>query len=419
TYDPTLEDSYRGKAVVDGILCAIEVLDIAGQTFRSTFEEIERFQAQILRVKNSDTVPIIFVEEGMSMGRKLGCKYIETSAKTCINVNRSIHTVVRMLREENMKKNKSAKKNKKMASSSKMDGIRSKEPIHLYDYNSFNDVIAIGDEAFGTISSAFSRDHNKLVVLKSVDLKRFTLEQLDNKLKLHFKAKFHDNILGFYGITKKSAVMHLHSNDIVYRDLHSENVLIHDGNIKICDFGIAKFTLDPTIEVSKTLGTILYSDLKYLKDPSKYSRDKKSDIYSIGVLFWGNNNKGNSNKIHKESPNLRSDIIQVIEDLDNVDINDTIEETDKYYNENGENNEFNFNLARHNNNELQSNNLSSLMDISSLMLQTINNLDKQLISLNNPESNQDKQNLNPKQLESLDNSESNQDKQDLNPKRTR
>jgi len=37
-------------------------------------------------------------EEGMSMARKLGCEFIESSAKTCVNVERAFYTVVRMIR---------------------------------------------------------------------------------------------------------------------------------------------------------------------------------------------------------------------------------------------------------------------------------------------------------------------------------
>jgi GTPase KRas protein len=37
-------------------------------------------------------------EEGMNMARKLRCEFIESSAKTCVNVERAFYTVVRMIR---------------------------------------------------------------------------------------------------------------------------------------------------------------------------------------------------------------------------------------------------------------------------------------------------------------------------------
>lgn len=79
---------------------------------RSTFERVERFRDQIFRVKDVTDVPLILVgnksdkvterevsrEEGIQMAKKLNCEFIETSAKTCVNVERSFYAVVRMIR---------------------------------------------------------------------------------------------------------------------------------------------------------------------------------------------------------------------------------------------------------------------------------------------------------------------------------
>jgi GTPase KRas len=51
-------------------------------------------------------------EEGMNMARKLKCEFIESSAKTCVNVERAFYTVVRMIRS-NRDGGKGEKKNKK------------------------------------------------------------------------------------------------------------------------------------------------------------------------------------------------------------------------------------------------------------------------------------------------------------------
>ena len=73
-YDPTIEDSYRKQCVIDGETALLDVLDTAGQeeysamreqymrsgegfllvysiTSRSSFEEVQTFFQQILRVK--------------------------------------------------------------------------------------------------------------------------------------------------------------------------------------------------------------------------------------------------------------------------------------------------------------------------------------------------------------------------------
>lgn len=98
---------------------------------RSTFERVPIYRDQILRVKEyRSNIPMILVgnmcdkiterevsrEEGLQMGKKLGCEFIETSAKTCVNIERSFYTVVRMIRrtrEDSDQHGRSKKKNKK------------------------------------------------------------------------------------------------------------------------------------------------------------------------------------------------------------------------------------------------------------------------------------------------------------------
>ncbi|KAF9550651.1 Ras GTPase ras2 [Mortierella hygrophila] len=136
TYDPTIEDSYRKQVVIDDQSCVLEVLDTAGQeeytalrdqwirdgegfllvysiAARSTFDRIRRFRDQIVRVKDSDNVPLMLVgnkcdklaerevtrDEGALMAKSLRCEFTETSAKTCVNVERSFYNVVRMIRQ--------------------------------------------------------------------------------------------------------------------------------------------------------------------------------------------------------------------------------------------------------------------------------------------------------------------------------
>ncbi|KAK9727864.1 RAS2 protein [Basidiobolus ranarum] len=143
TYDPTIEDSYRKQAVIDEQSCMLEVLDTAGQeeytalrdqwirdgegflvvysiSSRSTFERVERFRDQIIRVKDTERVPVMLVgnkcdkinerevskEEGLGLARRLGCEFIEASAKTSVNVEKSFYTVVRMIRASREGSNK-------------------------------------------------------------------------------------------------------------------------------------------------------------------------------------------------------------------------------------------------------------------------------------------------------------------------
>ncbi|SCZ92556.1 BZ3500_MvSof-1268-A1-R1_Chr5-2g07974 [Microbotryum saponariae] len=162
TYDPTIEDSYRKHAIIDDQPYLLEILDTAGQeeytalrdqwiryelshhlrlrdlltdhepiplrthregegfvlvysiTARATFERIERFRHQITRVKDSETIPIVLVgnkadranerevgrDEGQALAKKLGCEFVETSAKTRLNLELAYYTVVRMIRAQ-------------------------------------------------------------------------------------------------------------------------------------------------------------------------------------------------------------------------------------------------------------------------------------------------------------------------------
>ncbi|CAG8621647.1 6573_t:CDS:1, partial [Scutellospora calospora] len=77
---------------------------------RPTFERVYRFYDQVLRVHDTEDVPIILVgnksdktrereisKEDMNMARRLKCEFIETSARTGINVDRVFYNVTRII----------------------------------------------------------------------------------------------------------------------------------------------------------------------------------------------------------------------------------------------------------------------------------------------------------------------------------
>ncbi|GBC05285.1 hypothetical protein RclHR1_06150011 [Rhizophagus clarus] len=68
--------------------------------------------------------------------------------------------------------------------------------------------------------------------------------------------------------------------------LHSDNIFIHQKKIKLADFGLSKNIAKASSNTSKIFGVIPFIDPKSLNDQNQsYKLNKKSDVYSIGVLL--------------------------------------------------------------------------------------------------------------------------------------
>uniref|UniRef100_A0A8D3E6I6 Ras-related protein Rap-1b n=1 Tax=Scophthalmus maximus TaxID=52904 RepID=A0A8D3E6I6_SCOMX len=147
-YDPTIEDSYRKQVEVDGQQCMLEILDTAGTeqftamrdlymkngqgfalvysiTAQSTFNDLQDLREQILRVKDTEDVPMILVgnkcdlevervvakESGIGLARQWNsCAFLETSAKSKINVNEIFYDLVRQINRKSPVPGKTRKK---------------------------------------------------------------------------------------------------------------------------------------------------------------------------------------------------------------------------------------------------------------------------------------------------------------------
>ena len=69
---------------------------------------------------------------------------------------------------------------------------------------------------------------------------------------------------------------------------HADNILIHQKNIKLADFGLSKKIAESS-NMSEIFGVIPYVDPKSFNNQNKseyYKLNKKSDVYSVGVLMW-------------------------------------------------------------------------------------------------------------------------------------
>ncbi|GBC10195.1 hypothetical protein RclHR1_09420003 [Rhizophagus clarus] len=210
-----------------------------------------------------------------------------------------------------------------------LEKLISEEFITYYDYSKFEMIQKIGKGSSASVCRASWKNTDQIVALKSFNYKLATLKQFVNEIKLHKKVDFHENIIRLYGITtventnaiKKwalvleyadsgtletylhncfyelgwddkyqlalqlaSAVACLHEFGIIHRDLHASNILIHRKKLKLADFGLSK-KISASSNNQKIFGVIPYIDPKKLND-NDYKLDKKSDVYSVGVLMW-------------------------------------------------------------------------------------------------------------------------------------
>lgn len=81
------------------------------------------------------------------------------------------------------------------------------------------------------------------------------------------------------------AVQHAHDKGIVHRDIKPQNIiLLPNGNIKVTDFGIARFSRSETKTLTEqAIGSVHYIAPEQAK--GEYT-DEKADIYSLGVVLY-------------------------------------------------------------------------------------------------------------------------------------
>ncbi|MCE6056223.1 Kae1-associated serine/threonine protein kinase [Mycoplasmopsis agalactiae] len=82
------------------------------------------------------------------------------------------------------------------------------------------------------------------------------------------------------------AMQELHSNNIIHRDIKSNNIIItSNSHVKILDFGLS---LDPDsqrfTQASKVVGSVYYMAPELCRADNEPT--KKTDIYAIGILLY-------------------------------------------------------------------------------------------------------------------------------------
>ncbi|CAB4378635.1 unnamed protein product [Rhizophagus irregularis] len=101
--------------------------------------------------------------------------------------------------------------------------------------------------------------------------------------KSFISLKWNDKIQMALDIT--NGLKFLHSKEIIHKNLHSHNILVNNGKLLIADFGLSKLTEFVPNSMGKGCGMVEYIEPQCFNN-IKYKKDKKSDIYSLGVLLW-------------------------------------------------------------------------------------------------------------------------------------
>ncbi|MEU5220037.1 serine/threonine-protein kinase [Streptomyces sp. NPDC020807] len=85
------------------------------------------------------------------------------------------------------------------------------------------------------------------------------------------------------------ALAYTHRQGIVHRDLKPANIMrLHDGTVKICDFGIARLGTDMSF-TSKLTGTGIAMGTPHYMSPEQIGGgevDHRSDLYSLGCVLY-------------------------------------------------------------------------------------------------------------------------------------
>lgn len=131
-------------------------------------------------------------------------------------------------------------------------------------------IVKVYDVSFG--------ERLQYIVMEYVD--GITLKEYIDKQKV---ITWNDAVFFVTQILK--ALQHAHDRGIVHRDIKPQNIiLLPTGDIKVMDFGIARFSRSETRTLTENaIGSVHYISPEQAKGELT---DERADIYSLGVVFY-------------------------------------------------------------------------------------------------------------------------------------
>ncbi|GKU97614.1 hypothetical protein SLEP1_g10741 [Rubroshorea leprosula] len=194
--------------------------------------------------------------------------------------------------------------------------------------DNFNPSKELGDGGFGTVYYGVLRDGRVVAVKRLYENNVRRVEQFLNEIKILADIR-HPNLVTLYGCTSRhsrelllvyeyipngtvadhlhggrantgnllgwpvrlsiaietaNALAYLHANDIIHRDVKTNNILLDNNfHVKVADFGLSRlFPNDVTHVSTAPQGTPGYVDPEYYQC---YHLTDKSDVYSFGVVL--------------------------------------------------------------------------------------------------------------------------------------
>lgn len=131
-------------------------------------------------------------------------------------------------------------------------------------------IVKVYDVSFG--------DRLQYIVMEYVE--GITLkEYIEQQKVINWKEALH------FVIQILRALQHAHDKGIVHRDIKPQNImLLQNGNIKVTDFGIARFSRSETRTMTESaIGSVHYISPEQARGEIT---DDKADLYSVGVVLY-------------------------------------------------------------------------------------------------------------------------------------